>query len=190
MKLNKRVASVVMLAGLLVGSLGAGLALTGKPGAAAAAPAQQTQPVDSPADGDEDARQDPAYTGSVPVDEAQTDGMSEADEAAALQGKAAISADEAKAAAEAANPGAKTVKVELDNENGYLVYSVELDNGLDVKVDAGDASVLHTEQAGDDAAEEANEAGDADGVQEEHEAENEANDATEGPESPEVAPVP
>lgn len=189
MKINKRVATVVMLAGLLVGSLGAGLAFTGRPGAAAAAPAQQTQPVAPQTDEDGDTTQDPSYTGSIPVDEAQTDGMSEADEAAALQGQAAISAGEAKAAAEAANPGAKAVKVELDNENGVLVYSVALDNGLDVKIDAGDASVLHTEQAGDDAAEEANGAGDTDGVQEEHEAQNEADDATEGPEAPEDAPA-
>jgi uncharacterized membrane protein YkoI len=36
--------------------------------------------------------------------------------------------------------------VELDNENGVVVYSVELDNGLDVKVDAGNGNILHTEQ--------------------------------------------
>jgi hypothetical protein len=34
-----------------------------------------------------------------------------------------------------------------------LVYSVELSNGMDVKVDAGTGTVLHTEQAGDDAGE-------------------------------------
>ncbi|MCB8919998.1 MAG: PepSY domain-containing protein [Ardenticatenaceae bacterium] len=191
MKINKRIATTVMLAGLLVGSLGVGLTLTGKPGAAAAAPVQQTQAVDG------DTAQEPFYTGSIPMDEAQTDGMSEADESAALQGQAIVSADEAKAAAEAANPGANTVKVELDNENGMLVYSVALDNGLDVKIDAGNAAILHTEQAGDDAAEEdneaneaneADEASDTDDVQEEHEAENEADDATEGPEVPEDAP--
>ncbi len=189
MKINKRIATVVMLAGLLIGSLGAGLTLTGQPAPAAAAPVQQTQPVDAPTTEDGDSTQDPSYTGSIPVDEAQTDDMSETDEAAALQGQATISADEAKAAAEAANPGAKAVKVELDNENGYLVYSVELDNGLDVKIDAGDASVLHTEQAGDDAAEETNGVGDTDNVQEEHEAQNEADDATEGPEAPEDVPA-
>lgn len=197
MKINKKVATVVMLAGLLVGSLGVGLTLTGKLGAAAAAPVQQTQPVDVPAAEDGDSTQDTSYTGSIPVDEAQIDGMSETDEAVALQGQASISADEAKAAAEAANPGAKAAKVELDNENGYLVYSVELDNGLDVKIDAGDATVLHTEQADDDAAEEGDEAdeaneadeeGDTDDVQEEHEDENEADDAAEGPEAAEDAP--
>ncbi len=30
----------------------------------------------------------------------------------------------------------------LDNENGCLVYSVGLSNGLEVKVDAGDGRIL------------------------------------------------
>jgi hypothetical protein len=34
-----------------------------------------------------------------------------------------------------------------------LVYSVELSNGMDVKVDAGTGTVLHTEPAGNDAGE-------------------------------------
>ena len=65
-------------------------------------------------------------------------------------GKATITVTQAEAAALAANPGTTVVKVELDNENGALVYSVELSNGLDVKVDAGNGEILHTEQAGND----------------------------------------
>ena len=75
--------------------------------------------------------------------------MSEAGEAAALAGQAKISVEEAKAAALAANPGATVVKAELDNENGALVYSIELSNGSDVKVDAGNGAILHTETGGD-----------------------------------------
>jgi len=97
--------------------------------------------------------QQPQYTGSITVDEAQYEGMSEADEAAVLQSKATISAADAEQAALAANSGTTIVKTELDNENGVLVYSVELSNGMDVKVDAGTGTVLHTEQAGDDAGE-------------------------------------
>lgn len=97
--------------------------------------------------------QEPQYTGSIIVDESVYEGMSEADEAAALQALATISSSEAEAAAIAANPGTTVVKTELDCENGVLVYSVELSNGLDVKVDAGNGEVLYTEQAGDDAAE-------------------------------------
>jgi uncharacterized membrane protein YkoI len=95
----------------------------------------------------------PQYTGSITVDEAQYEGISEADEAAALQSQATISAADAEQAALAANPGTTVVKTELDNENGVLVYSVELSNGMDVKVDAGNGKVLHTEQAGNDATE-------------------------------------
>jgi uncharacterized membrane protein YkoI len=95
--------------------------------------------------------QQPQYTGSITVDEAQYMGMSEADEAAALQTKATITSAQAEAAALAANPGTTVVKTELGNENSFLVYSVELSNGMDVKVDAGNGKVLHTEPAGDDA---------------------------------------
>jgi uncharacterized membrane protein YkoI len=91
--------------------------------------------------------QQPQYTGSITVDEAQYEGMSEADEAAALQSQATISAADAKQVALAANPGTTVVKTELDNENGVLVYSLELSNGMDVKVDAGSRQILHTETA-------------------------------------------
>ena len=93
--------------------------------------------------------QDPNYIGSISLDEAQYEGMSEADEAAALQQYTTTSAIEAEAAALSANPGATLVKTELDNENGMLVYSVELDNGADVKVDVGNGIILFTD-SGDD----------------------------------------
>ena len=89
--------------------------------------------------------QQPQYSGSIKVDEAKYEGVSEADEAAALQGSATISAANAEAAALAANPGASVIKTELDNGNGVLVYSVELSNGSEVKVDAGTGKVLYTE---------------------------------------------
>ena len=89
--------------------------------------------------------QSPSYIGSITVDQTQYEGMSEADEAAALQKYATIGAADAEAAALTANPGASVVKTELDNENGVLVYSVEMSNGNDVKVDAGTGEVLHIE---------------------------------------------
>lgn len=95
-------------------------------------------------DGSQDVGPDqaqPAYTGSVKVGHP---------EPADLSKLATVTVDQAKAVAMAANPGTTAVKVELDNENGYLVYSVELSNGADVKVDAGTGKVLHTEQAGAD----------------------------------------
>lgn len=121
-----------------------------------------------------DERQEPLYTGSILVDQQSVDGMNEVDEATALQAKATITAAEAEAAALAANPGAKVVKSELDNENGVLVYSVELDNGADVKVDAGNGAVLYTDQGEDDAeideaTHEESDANDVDNIQDEHE---------------------
>jgi len=59
-----------------------------------------------------------------------------------------ITADQAKAAALAATPGTTALSVSLDDENGCLVYGVELSNGADVKVDAGNGQVVHTEAAG------------------------------------------
>jgi uncharacterized membrane protein YkoI len=108
-------------------SLALALALAGWGGKAALAAAQQTN------------AQVPTYTCSIKVPEP---------EPADLSTLAKIKADQAMAAAQAAFPGAAVKKVELDNENGCLVYSVVLSNGMDVKVDAGNASVLHKEPAG------------------------------------------
>jgi uncharacterized membrane protein YkoI len=93
--------------------------------------------------------QSPKYTSSITVEQASTDGMSEANETAALAGQAKISVDQAKAAVLAANPGTTVVKAGLDNENGALVYSVELSNGSDVKVDAGNGVILYMDTSGD-----------------------------------------
>ena len=110
------------------------------------------QVEDGQLDSAEDAGLDeqiPIYTGSINVDQSATEAMDEAAEAAALQGQATISAADAEAAALAANPGTTVVKTELDNENGALVYSVELSNGADVKVDAGNGSILFTDSDAD-----------------------------------------
>lgn len=109
----------------------------------------QAGAVESPGTDPGPDQQSPSYTSSIPVDQATSSGMSEADEASALAGQARISLDQAKAAALAANPGATVVKAGLDNENGALVYSVELNNGSDVKVDAGSGAVLNTQAGGD-----------------------------------------
>lgn len=93
--------------------------------------------------------QTPSYAGSLTADESQTEGLGETEESAALASMASIGEDEARAAALAANPGTTVVEVELDNENGAVVYSVELSDGSDVKVDAGNAAVLFTDSGGD-----------------------------------------
>ena len=61
---------------------------------------------------------------------------------------ATITPEQAKAAALKANPDATVTEIELENENGVLVYDVELSNSMDVEVDAGTGVVLHTEVGG------------------------------------------
>ena len=56
-----------------------------------------------------------------------------------------ISAGQAQLIAEAANPGAATLNVEFDREGGKDIWEVELNNGLDVKIDANSGVVLLTE---------------------------------------------
>jgi uncharacterized membrane protein YkoI len=116
--------------------------------------------------------QQPAYSSSIQVDnrqdvgeieagqarhgeEASAEGeeqqeASESQETAALAGKAAITLQQAESAVLKANPDAVIVRVELDNENGSFVYSVVLSTGQDVKVDAGNGTILHIDQAGAD----------------------------------------
>ena len=122
----------------------------------------------------DDNEQDPSYTSSLTVADS-TDGAdsgNETDESAALQGLARITADDASAAALASHPGT-VITVELENENGNVVYAVEVDNGsgtVDVKVDAGNGTVLSSE---------ADDQNEADG---ENEAENDGeNEAEDGP---------
>jgi len=142
---------------LAIGGLAAAAALTLGIGGVAAAQSSGDDKSESGAQ-----EQDPSYQSSVTAPE--TEGQSEADEAKALEGVAKISPDEAKAAAVGAVPGS-VVQVELDNENGNVVYSVEIDTGngvTDVKVDAGNGSVL-TQETGED---EANEPDEAEGPEE------------------------
>jgi uncharacterized membrane protein YkoI len=69
-------------------------------------------------------------------------------EAARYQKLARITADQARSAALAHTPGTAT-SVELENEDGNLVYGVTVKTSAgerDVKVDAGNGKVLHVEQ--------------------------------------------
>ncbi|MGC8780101.1 MAG: PepSY domain-containing protein [Anaerolineae bacterium] len=64
-------------------------------------------------------------------------------------GTPAITADQAKAAAEAHLNAGTATKVQLDDENGKLVYSVEIGTS-DVKVDAMTGAVLGVDSDGVD----------------------------------------
>jgi hypothetical protein len=87
---------------------------------------------------EKDGVQEPSYSGSIKVPEPEPKD---------LNSLAKITAEQASAAAVQANPGTTAKATELSNENSYLVWGVELSNGADAKVDAGDGKVLLTEQA-------------------------------------------
>lgn len=112
-------------------------------------------------EGGEQSEDLPAYTSSITVADTGH-GQDDTTEAAALAKLATVTADQASQAALATVPGT-LIKVELDNENGSVVYSVEIrtDRGVvDVKVDAGNGKVLaqesdSAEHGGRDAADDA-----------------------------------
>ncbi|MDO8107175.1 PepSY domain-containing protein [Isoptericola sp. b441] len=101
--------------------------------------------------------QDPSYAGSVQAPADQTaDGSSqenEAADAAALAPLASIDAAAASSAATAAVPGAAGTPV-LEDENGSVVWGVEVTRAdgtvVDVKVDAGNGTVLSQQAGGAD----------------------------------------
>jgi uncharacterized membrane protein YkoI len=73
------------------------------------------------------------------------DDAQEQQEAAKLQPLAKITAQQAQQAAEA-SVGGKASSVKLENDDGNLVYAVEIGQ-QEVKVDAGNGKVLYTENA-------------------------------------------
>lgn len=138
---------------LLGGILGLGLLTRGP--AALAAGATTTAPAiaEKVSAGGTVEANSPSYTATIRVANAQdqkekSSASGEASEAAQLASQAKITAEQAKAAALKAVPG-QVAKVELDNENGNLVYSVEVKDtqgkSIDVKVDAGNGQVLTME---------------------------------------------
>ena len=184
MRVNKTIAILVVLFGLLIGGLGAGIWLSQQPLSANAAPPVQEdttcvddeddqQEAEDEADEAEDCNDDVNESSEVEddddaseTDEAEDDDNDEAgdvdepgdveeddddaeqedeNEAGVSPDQTSITADEAKAAAEAAYPGAKALEVELENEHGTVAYEVELDNGLEVMVDSADGSILGTD---------------------------------------------
>lgn len=87
---------------------------------------------------------------NAPDNGQEAEGIESADgQDAAPTGTPAITAEAAQKTAESYLNAGTAVKVELDDENGALVYSVEFSNGTDVKVDAMTGSVLGTEPTED-----------------------------------------
>jgi len=75
---------------------------------------------------------------------AEGNGQDQSDETAPAN--IGITSDEARVIVEAAHPGAATLAIEFDREGGRDIWEVELDNGLDVQVDANTGVIFHSEQ--------------------------------------------
>jgi len=132
-RFKKRLYTSAVALGLAVGSVGIAAATT------------DTSTPPAPEDAAE--VQEPAYTRSVQAPN-EDESLTETEESAQLDGLATITADEA---ASAAVPG-DVAQVELDIENGSVVYSVEVTDATggetEAKVDAGNGTIL--DQQGDD----------------------------------------
>ncbi len=136
----------------------AGLGITAGAAAISAAATSTTTPTtpppahQAPAQPDTQSSGDsPDYRGSVTVPQVPDTSKSADDEAAdtaALAHLAKVTPEQAASAATASVPGSAG-KVQLEDENGNVVYGVEVTtaNGsrVDVKVDAGNGAVLHQE---------------------------------------------
>lgn len=82
------------------------------------------------------------------ADNPDVEDQAETAESARLQPLAKITAEQAKSAALAKFPGT-VKKVELEKEDGNVVYGIEIktaDGDRDVKVDAGNGQILHIEK--------------------------------------------
>lgn len=166
----------------LIAGGAAAVGLTFGVAALAGAATSPDQLAPNPPSAEADGDQDPMLNGSIQVPDDES--LSEADEAKALEGLATISPSAAEAAATSAVPGGTAESVELGNENGSVVYEVEVTDAsgqeIEVKVDAGNGDVL------------AQETGDSEGDEGTESEANEANEADEAPEAneaPEAAPA-
>ena len=162
--MNKKTISMLVL-GLLLGGGAIGAYQAG---------AQSKNAVKAQASAEQQETQDPSYKGSITIDETRYEGKNEQDESKALAGSAKITAEQAKQAAEA-KVGGTASKVELGNENGNLVYEVNVGK-KEVKVDAGNKSVLKVEQ--NDGEEEGENENDKDRVENENDTNEQAESNT------------
>ncbi len=155
MKINRFIA----LAAIALMAIGAtGFMSTGVHAQSAAQPASQVQVTEVP-DGQEAAGPDTDLVEEQVGDQNESDTANELEtetsESASEDGQdpipsgtPAITADAALKAAQAHLNSTAAGTATLDDENGALVYSVDL-NGSDVKVDAMTGAVLGVDQIGD-----------------------------------------
>jgi hypothetical protein len=98
-------------------------------------------------------KQEPSISGSVTAPQG-AEGENEANETAALTALAKISEADATKAALAKFPGATIQKATLGDENGFVVWEIQLTDASkaaqEVKVDAGNGAILAVEAGGAD----------------------------------------
>ena len=146
-KRKKAILGLLAAIGVTAGAAGIAAAVTSQ-----SSPSSTTSSVEQGRDAHDDGDEAPAPTSSI-IDEASADeaeGTEEDDaaEAARLEGLATVTPDEAEAAALAAQPGTAS-QVELESEDGNVVYDVEITTStgtVDLTIDAGNAKVLQTEK--------------------------------------------
>lgn len=196
MKLKSKKKMFIMLAivmGLLIASGVTVLATSGLTGSSTAPSGQvavtddtedeaaDTDTVEDESDSEVDNdKNNPAYIGSISLgtmdataDSAETQ-ESEAQEDASLASKATITAAQTQETVQAAFPSATVSTANIGDENGYLIYEVNVTQGdgtiLEVKVDAGNGAILAQENSHEDnetTAEETSDGPDADDVEDE-----------------------
>ncbi|MBG6226529.1 putative membrane protein YkoI [Arthrobacter sp. CAN_A2] len=172
----------------IVGSL-AGLVLvsgTALGGIAVANANSSNTPSSGTTQDEQDDQNETAVKGSISVPESTTE-VPDAEESAQLAKLATVDATAAEAAATASVPGSTVIKTDLNDEDGFLVYDVDVKDSAgtvtEVTVDAGNGTVLASEAGdgegadgqGTDEADQAEEAG----SQDDNGADGEMNDAEE-----------
>lgn len=154
-----RAALLAALGLLLGGSIGGVVRANAQAGARTQAEAEQkasykssiqvpNDDKDEGEEGDEADEKGEAAEGNEADEQNEATSPKEQAEAAQYQKLARITADQARTAALASVPGTAQ-SVELENEDGNLVYGVSIKTASgerDVKVDAGNGKVLHVEQ--------------------------------------------
>jgi uncharacterized membrane protein YkoI len=144
MKIN-RIVALAVIALLVVGAMGA---VATRSFARTTHPTAQVQATEAPDDEDTVAADTDDVEEQVgDQDEADTETGDDGQDALPA-GTPAITAEEAQATAEAYLNAGTATQVELDDEDGQLVYSVEI-GGTDVKVDAMTGTVLGAETGQD-----------------------------------------
>lgn len=141
-RLTQTLGAVAIASGLGVGAVGLASAATSPSPPSSSAPATGSDQPGAEQDDD-------VLNGSVQVPEREEadDAADDATEQAELQKVAKVTAEQAEQAALAVVPGTVS-DIELENEDGSVVYEVEITaNGTttEVEVDAGNAKVLAQE---------------------------------------------